>query len=244
MADQSGRAILAQRDSGMTELSPVFDRLRDWKLRTYRKIWARIRQCWRGDRWIRITGDGEAPQFLGLNQPAQMNPQTGQVQPHTFLSEIDVDIIMEEGPDVVVMQEELMQTFSQLGPNALGPMGKVMIELSNVPNKDRLLQIIEQATAPNPEVIEMQKRMAKLEELLKAAMIDEKIAGMEQRRADTLAKLAQAFTPKQPQTDEFGMPKGPAPAHPMQGVVPGLQAMQMFPLQYGDRKSTRLNSSH
>ena len=58
-------------------------------------------------------------------------------------------------------------------------------------------------------------------------------AGTEQRRADTLSKLASAFTPAQQQTDEFGMPKGPPPAHPMQRVVPGLQAMQMFPLQYG-----------
>ncbi len=42
---QSGRTILAQQDSGMTEMSPIFERHRDWKLRVYRKIWYRNRQA-------------------------------------------------------------------------------------------------------------------------------------------------------------------------------------------------------
>jgi hypothetical protein len=49
----SGRALLAQRDSGMTELSPIFEQHRDWKLRIYRKLWNRCRQAWTAERWIR-----------------------------------------------------------------------------------------------------------------------------------------------------------------------------------------------
>lgn len=235
VADQSGRAILAQRDSGMTELSPVFDRLRDWKLRVYRKMWSRIKQLWTGDRWIRITDDNNAPAFLGLNQPAQYDPQTGEmIQAHTFISEIDVDIIMEEGPDVVVMQEELMQTLSQLGEAALTPLGKLMIELSNVPQKDRLLKLLDKANAPDPATAQMQARLARLEEMLKAATVDEKVAAVEAKRAETMAKLASALQPKeQPLHKETGMPMGPPPADPMQSVMSGLQALQMFPLQYG-----------
>jgi hypothetical protein len=230
VADQSGRAILAQRDSGMTELSPVFERLRDWKLRVYRKIWHRCKQAWTGERWIRITDQDEAPQFLGVNQ-YQTDPNTGAITASNVIAEIDVDIILEEGPDTITMQEELMQTFSQMGEVAAGPLGKVMIELSQVPNKERLLKMIDEATAPNPAVVEMEQRMAKLEEMLKAVSIDEKIAAVENKRADTLSKLMTASTPPQQQTDEFGNPTGPPPAQPNVGAA--FEAMQAFPLAYG-----------
>lgn len=228
VADQSGRAILAQRDSGMTELSPVFERNRDWKLRVYRKVWARIKQAWTGEKWVRITDDGDAPKFLGLNQFA-VDPMTGQPTAQNIIAMIDVDIIMEEGPDTITMNEELLQTLSQLGPNAVPP--KVLIELSNAPNKDRLFKMIDEAGAPNPQVAEMQARMAKLEEAMKAAEIDAKVAATEQSRASTLSTLATAFTPKQAPTDEFGNPTGPPPAQPDLGMA--LAAMQAFPLQYG-----------
>ncbi len=228
VADQSGRAILAQRDSGMTELSPVFERNRDWKLRVYRKVWARIKQAWTSEKWVRITDDGEAPKFLGLNQYS-MDPMTGQPMAQNIIAMIDVDIIMEEGPDTMTMNEELLQTLSQLGPNAVPP--KVLIELSNAPNKDRLFKMIDEAGAPNPQVAEMQARMAKLEEALKAAEIDNKVAATEQARAGTISTLVTAFTPKQAPTDEFGNATGPAPAPPDLGMA--ISAMQAFPIQYG-----------
>jgi hypothetical protein len=231
VADQSGRAILAQRDSGMTELSPVFERLRDWKLRCYRAMWARIRQAWTGERFIRVTDDRRSVKFVGINTFAS-DPMTGEMSPQNFVSEIDVDIIMDEGPDTIVMKEELLQTMSQLGEAAAGPMGKIMIELSNVPDKEALLKMIDEASAPPPQMVAMEARMAELEARLKAVQIDEKIAAVENKRADTLTKLAGAMTPQQQQTDEIGMPVGPPPADPAQGLMTGLQALSLFPLQY------------
>jgi hypothetical protein len=242
MADSSGRALLAQRDSGMTELSPVFERQRDWKLRVFRAVWARIRQAWTAERWIAVTDDPKAVQFVPVNQP-QMDPMTGQpvVDPMTgqpvvqnAVAQIDVDIILDEGPDTMVMREELMQTLANLGEAAVGPLGKVMIELSNAPNKDQLLEMMDQASAPPPEIADMQKRMAKLEELLAASKVDESIANVDAKRVDTITKLLTASTPAAPTTDEFGnvtaMPQGPDPMLAQQIV----QAMQMlFPMRYG-----------
>lgn len=150
VADQSGRAILAQRDSGMTELSPVFDRLRDWKLRVYHKIWDRIRQYWKEERYIRITDNPDAPGFIGVNQYG-MDPMSGQIHSNNVLAQVDVDIILEEGPDTITMQDELLERLSQLGEVALSPLGKVMIELSGTPNKERLIQMLDEAQAPPPE---------------------------------------------------------------------------------------------
>lgn len=240
VADQSGRAILAQRDSGMTELSPVFERLRDWKMRCYRAMWLRVRQAWTGERWIRVTDDKRSLQYLNVNT-VQQDPMTGQLTPQNYVAEIDVDIIMDEGPDTVVMKEELLQTMSQLGEAAAGPMGKIMIELSNVPDKESLLKMIDDAAAPPPAMVAMQQRMSELEAQLKAAMIDEKIAMIENRRADTVVKLSSAMTPQQQPTDELGRPTGPAPAHPGESFMMGLEALSAFPLHYGEPTTQQMS---
>ena len=230
VADQSGRAILAQRDSGMTELSPIFERARDWKLRVYRKLWCRIRQSWTAEKWIRITDDERSPQFIGLNQYG-MHPETGQAMSQNVLADLDVDIIMEEGPDTITMNEELMQTFSQLGAAAMGPLGKIMIELSNTPQKERLLKMMDDVNKPDPAIAAMQQRMGQVEELLSAAKVDDLIAATEAKRAGTLSTLMTSFTPQAQPTNEFGQATGPAPQAP--DLATALEVMKAFPLHYG-----------
>jgi hypothetical protein len=148
----SGRALLAQRDSGMTELSPIFERHRDWKLRCYRKMWARCRQAWTAERWIRVTDDEDAVRFVPLNA-YQMDPVTGRIMAQNIVAEIDVDIMLDEGPDTVTMNEELLQTLSQLSSTP-PPLWKVFIELSNTPQKEKLMQMLDeaqQAMQPPPD---------------------------------------------------------------------------------------------
>ena len=165
----SGRALLAQRDSGMTELSPVFERHRDWKLRCYRKMWARIRQAWTGERWIRVTDDKDAIQFVPMNQ-YQMDPMTGQIVANNVVAEIDVDIMLDEGPDTITMNEELLQTLSQLS-SVPPPLWKVFIELSNTPQKEKLFKMLDEAQQamqppPDPSVeLKAQEMQLKAQEL-------------------------------------------------------------------------------
>lgn len=224
VADQSGRAILAQRDSGMTELSPVFERLRDWKLRCYRKMWARMRQTWTDQRWITVTDDPNSPGFIRLNNYG-IDPNTGHAKAENVVAEMDVDIILDEGPDTILMQEELLQTITQLGEAALTPMGKIVIELSNVPNKDRLIKMIDEAQAPNPEIAEMQKRMAEFESKLAAGKVDESKANVESKTIESFTKLLSALTPQAPKTDEFGNQTAPAP---QPNIAAALQVMELM----------------
>lgn len=224
----SGRALLAQRDSGMTELSPVFEQHRDWKLRVYRKSWGRCRQAWTAEKFIRVTDDPQAPQHIAINSRETLPDGTMVVQ--NKIDAIDVDVLLNEGPDTITVNEELMQVLSGLGEAAMGPVGRVMIELSNAPNKERLLKMMDQAAAPDPAIVEMQKRMAQLEELMAAVNVDKARAEVENKRADTLTKMLAAATPQQQQVDEFGNPSGPPPAAP---DLPGaMAAMKMFPLHY------------
>lgn len=81
VTSQSGRAILAQQQGGMTESADYLDRIRVLSLMVYRSVWARIRQCWDAERWIRVTDDQMNVRFVGLNQPVtalqQMAKQMG-----------------------------------------------------------------------------------------------------------------------------------------------------------------------
>lgn len=70
--DMSGRAILAQQQGGMTELATYLDRIKSLSIAVYRSIWARIRQHWNGERWVRITDNENNMKFVGINRPVTL----------------------------------------------------------------------------------------------------------------------------------------------------------------------------
>lgn len=65
----SGRAFLARQQGGMVELARVFSRHSQWKRRVYTQIWARIKQFWNDEKWVRVTDEEDAMKFVGLNIP-------------------------------------------------------------------------------------------------------------------------------------------------------------------------------
>jgi hypothetical protein len=183
--NQSGRAILAQQNSGMTELSPVFERMREWKLSVYRKDWRLIQQFWNGERYIRVTGDPHAVEFLSINRIVE-DPATGQVHVENAIAEMDVDMILDEGPDTVTVREELMDQLAQLGPGVIPP--ELLIEMSGIGEKETILKRLQEFRAqsgPPPEVIQLQQDMAKMELLLKALSADKAVADTDAVRATT-----------------------------------------------------------
>ena len=189
---QSGRAILAQQNSGMTELSPVFERMREWKLTCYRKDWQLIRQFKKGEWFVRITGDPKAVEFLHVNKVVE-DPATGQVKVENSIAEMDVDILLDEGPDTVTMREELMDQLAQMGPGVVPP--ELLIEMSNISEKDMLLQKMAEFKKPPDELVALQQRMAQLEEMLAAANVDKAQADVEASRAGTLKTLVETGLP-------------------------------------------------
>ncbi len=88
-AAQSGVALRARQQSGQTEVGPYFDTLKWWTLRVYRKVWNRIRQYWKEEKWIRVTDDEQNLRWVGLNKPVtkgemmlqQMQQQMSQMPP-------------------------------------------------------------------------------------------------------------------------------------------------------------------
>jgi hypothetical protein len=192
---KSGRALLAEQNAGMSNMSTVFDRHREFKLTAYRRDWFLIKQFWASqpDIPIRIFDDEENAVAAFLNQTMAIDQSTGQpiMDPKTSVKQMDVEWVLEEGTDMTVVKEELMNFMSQSGNMPL-PRLKTMIHLSGVSNSKMLFKLLdEENPKPNPEMEELQKKAAYLEGMLQAAKIDAEIAKTEKTRVDALAAMSQ-----------------------------------------------------
>ena len=188
----SGRAQEIQQASALSEMAVIFDALRDWSWRVYRASWNRVRQYWTDEKWVRVTDDENNVRFVGLNHPvtaaeevqayleagqpippelehiAQTNPQAV-VRVDAPVASMDVDIIVQDGPDSVTIQSEQFQALVELkqaDPQAI-PI-EMVIEASSLRNKDQILEHLQRGGIP-PQV---QQQMEQLQEELQQARQD------------------------------------------------------------------------
>ncbi len=187
--DQSGRAILALQQGGMTEMAPLLDNLRHFNIRVYRTMWNRIRQFWQGERWVRVTDDEKNVRFVGLNTTqgnlaavkvrdalktgkidegtareyaARIQSDPSMMQPANQIAQVDVDIEIDEAADTPTLQIEQFEQLTKLAPMAppqfIPTLFEMLIEASNLRNKDKLREIIEQSKQqPDPAQQAMQQ---------------------------------------------------------------------------------------
>ena len=137
----SGRAIALLQQAGIAELGPYMLNLRAWKMRVYRSLFNSVQKYWTNERWIRVTDAEGQPQFVKINEVVQIDPITGTPQLRNAVGELDVDIILDEGPDSITLMQDTYDAISQALP-AVAPMlspGKaaavmdVLIETSPLP---------------------------------------------------------------------------------------------------------------
>jgi hypothetical protein len=188
---QSGRAIIAQQQAGLAELAPLYDRFNDFKLRVYRATWARIKQFWTSPKWIRVTDDEQSVQFIGLNQVQGIDPMTMQPQVSNPVAQMDVDVILETGPDTVTLQSEEFEQLAQIMPQLAAlppPYALALIEASSLPaqRKKKMTELLSgQGQQQDPEAMAMQKRAAEAE-------IAGKEAEVEYKRSQAAATMSKA----------------------------------------------------
>jgi len=150
----SGVALENRRLAGQTEIAPMFDVLKHLDVRVYRKIWNRIKQYWKAEKWIRVTDDPSNIRFVPLNY---QDPNTGQVINN--VAELDVDIIIDDAPDAVTMQQEEFVALAEMVKSGIPVPPTAIIEASNLKNKDRILQEMRQGMAVPPEIQEKLKQL-------------------------------------------------------------------------------------
>lgn len=191
VSDSSGRAIALLQAAGMAELALFYGRIRSWKLRVYKRTWQNIRKVWTAERTIRVTDDPQSPALLQINQ-LQVD-EYGQPFMQNALSQINVDIIIDESPDTVNLQSETFDKFVKLAGIGIQLPPEAMIELADLDTKikQRVLarmQEAAQAEANNP----MQQMAQQLALAGQEAEIGLTQANMEKASASAFKDTVQA----------------------------------------------------
>ncbi|MBO6549111.1 MAG: hypothetical protein JJ964_05770 [Rhizobiales bacterium] len=204
---QSGVAIQEQKSSGITELSWDMQQFRDWRLRCYRKIFNCQKQYWTKERFIRVTDINGAAEFIGLNQP-EVNEhglpaldELGQPILKNNVAELDVDIILDEGPDTLTVQQEDFRILGELMPflkeNGQQIPAKVLFRASPIRNKQEIIDALEQQDKENalkgPDPIAMKQMQlaqaemqAKIEEIASQIELNQAKAVREYKQAEKI----------------------------------------------------------
>ena len=220
-ADTSGRALLARQQAGMIELAIVLDQLEEWEERVYEGIWQRQKQYWNAPKFIRVTDDPDAPQFLGINQPTPMldandQPLVGPdgqpaMQTENKLAEMDVDIVIDVVPETATIMEEQLRTIIEvIGGNPIYAQQvpfEVILELMPLARKNQLIKKLKEFREAAQKAGEEEKAkqlqiaaeqaVAKIEQTradatLKAAQTQNQLAQAEENRADATSRLLKA----------------------------------------------------
>lgn len=213
--DLSGNAIRKLQQGSSTELKPLFEAIAQFDNQVCRAVWNRIRQFWTEERWIRVTGDEDAPKWIGLNVPVtardRILEERGEIpqEIHTDdprldvvvgtrnnIAEIDVDFTIVEVPDVVnAMQEqfEALTTIFPAVPDNMKPVAfEMLVEASSLRHKKKFLDKLK-GGADDPQAraaTEMQARVAQLQADEAKAKVDLTRAQVDKTRNE--ADLAQA----------------------------------------------------
>jgi hypothetical protein len=229
---QSGRAIQSQQAGGAIEVEPIIDDLRQWTKQVYEAAWLCIRQFWTQQKWIRVTDDERNAKWVGLNQPVTLQQALGELDPaeaQQFMQQVqpplqpndprlqqivrvdndiaglDVDITIEEGPDVANIQAEQFQMLTQLAQAGVQFPPAVLIQASQLRNKDKLIEMLEESQQANAGT---QQQVQQLGMEKTQADIAKTQAEAEHSHAQAVKAMSDAQQPPQ---------QSSAPSQPVQG---------------------------
>lgn len=228
----SGRAINLLQQGGVAELGAFIIAYRGWKIRVYRAIWNIVQRYWTSERWIRVTDDQEMAQFIQLN--GLELDASGRPQLVNFVGALDVDMALDEGPDVINMMADTYDTLSALAASGaqIPNIGQILLELAPIQGsiKKRMLDMMKQPPDPVDQAgkqLAIQRMLAEIEEkqanvLLRTgtAAMNAAKAGLnaqeiEQRGFAFLNQPSPGFQPPP------GTPNGPqGPVAPVPGPSP------------------------
>lgn len=156
LEDSSGRAISLLQQAGVAELGPYLTAYKNWKIRVYRDILNIIQRYWTKERWIRVTDDQNVAQFFQINKLSQN--EFGQPIIVNAIGSIDVDIIIDEGPDAVNLQADAYMVLQSLGPQFAQEFPDIALELAPLPSSvkkpmlDKIKQKQNAPPRPDPKI--------------------------------------------------------------------------------------------
>lgn len=200
-ASASGRSQQMRQQAGMTDSAMTLGGLARFELQVYRAVWERCKQFWTGPDYIRVTGDEQAAEFVGINQPVMGQQDTIVMGPYgqpmaaqvpvvlgyeNQLAEMTVDIEINAVPDTANIAAEQFQALVDLKRAGVASISdKALIMASSLPDKREILEAMEQ---PDP----MQEQAMQLEFAGKTADIEETQSKTAKNRAAAMKDTVEA----------------------------------------------------
>src|SRR6516165_984727 len=183
----SGRAGNLLQQAGLAELGPFLKNFRMWKLDRYRACWMAAQKFWTSDRMLRVTNDMGIAQFLQING-VQMN-EYGLPMLVNMLGNIDVEILIDEGPDNETVMGDVFDLLMALAQNNVPVPPAAIIEASTLPlsEKKKLQAMISQ-----PDPMKQQAQQLLLAD--KQADIQKKQAEVGKIQTGSMLNVAKART--------------------------------------------------
>lgn len=190
-ANESGRSRQILQEAGYTELARNISRFENFEVRIYRQMWLRAKQFWKAQRYVRVTNEMRAPEFIAINKPIMGEPQPQYVpgpdgQPlfgpdgmpvvqlvptvmgyENRLAEMEMDISVDRVPTSMNLQQETFKEVAGLAAslqlNPLDPAFVPILRLSGLPNTRRIIEELEAAREEQAKAAEAQQQMAQAE---------------------------------------------------------------------------------
>jgi hypothetical protein len=163
---KSGRAINLLQQAGIAELGPFVINVKNWKLRLYRSIWCAVQRYWTAERWIRVIDAEGLPQIIQLNGVG-IDPRTGFPRLVNMVGQLDVNFVLDEGPDEVNMMADAYDTLVALTAQGANIPPQVLLELAPLQStvKRKLLNILSQKDplAEQAKAVALQGEAAKID---------------------------------------------------------------------------------
>lgn len=133
------------------------------------------------------------PSMMGHNGGPELMPEDmGETGP--MLAELDMDIVIDRAPEAATLQAEQFEVMAQLAQaGVLGPpnpdTGRLLVEASALPNKTKLLDLLDKASAMAKQAPPPPNQMAELQEL--KAKVELMAADTDKKRAETAKIVAE-----------------------------------------------------
>lgn len=142
---KSGRAINLLQQAGISELGPFVINTKNWKMRIYRAIWNAIQRYWTGERYIRVTDDAGLAQLIQVNGVG-IDEMTGLPRLINSIGQLDVNFVLDEGPDEINMMGDAYDTLVALTAQGANIPPQILLELAPLQGqlKRKLLALLEQ----------------------------------------------------------------------------------------------------
>lgn len=262
---QSGRAIELRRQQGTTVMASLFGNYRRSLNRLGKILVANVQNTWTAEKVLRITDKmTSAEKFVTVNQ--RVLSDGGVLEIKNDITQGNYDIIVSDAPATDTIREQnmnlLIEWCKQAPQEAIPYLMGMAMELSNLPNKDQLMERLKPLMGIKPEEMDMQpeqlrqlmaqeaEQRAQEEQKMKA--IQEQLAqfGLQKAQLENallqaqIAKLTAEAGNKQVQTDlsareqdrkdfETGIRSGEAILKAQQQPMPEQQQLQTMPSQYG-----------